>query len=200
MLQGQATTLKPAACRLCNHAHSLREGHKLIGGPAPSKAAVALAESVTVATGPMTREEAVALTERIRRTQDEWCRLVYEAHERQAWKAMGYRGWTEYVYAELPMSKSRAYQLLARAKIALAIGALEKSTPVDNITRGADTKLPTERQMRQLPAPARERIVQAASASTESARAQLAVEIAAAEDACAHLRRITRCEDCGRRL
>lgn len=161
--------MKHAVCRLCDHAHSSRESHVLIGGPVPSKSAVALAEPVTVATGPMSRHDAIALTEQIRRTADDWCRLVYEAHEREAWRAMGYKGWLEYVYAELPMSRSRAYQLLTRAKIALAIGAGKSSTMVE---------LPPERQTRAISGAGLARITKAATVNVEAGRNQLAVEIA----------------------
>ena len=180
-------------CRLCGYAHWSYQPHKLIGGPEPSKAVKALVkDTVTVATGPMTEADARELTERIRRTQDDWCRLVYEAHEREAWRAMGYKGWLEYVYAELPMGRSRAYQLLAHAKITLALGVGPNFHNVEL------SPAPPEAQTRSLSSPARRRILEAAKAGPQQAQQQLAAEIATEAEPCDHTR--VKCADCGAML
>lgn len=209
-----------AVCKLCDHAHSSREPHVLIGGPEPSKAVRELAamvastperatrgsiDSVTVATGPMSRHDAIVLTEQIRRTQNDWCRLVYEAHEREAWRAMGYPTWGAYVEAELPINRSRSYQLLKRARVALAAG-LDLSTTVD---------IPPERQIRAVSEEGRERITKAVAVSPEAGRNQLAVEVKralppkatkrtrdpATGAACAHEPlTVVICKNCGKRL
>ena len=173
-------------CRLCGHAHWSYQPHKLIGGPEPSKAVKALVkDTVTVATGPMTEAEAREITERIRRTQDDWCRLVYEAYERQAWKAMRYGSWVDYVADELPMSRSRSYQLLAHAKLTLALG-------IGNGVHNVDT--PTEGQTRILSGEARKRVTKAATIDADAGRNQLTHEVErAAETGCEHLFRCVRC-------
>lgn len=68
-------------------------------------------------------DEARALTERIRSTADALWALLLEAHERQAWKALGYGRWEDYVAAELDMSRSRSYQLLDQGRVVREIEA-----------------------------------------------------------------------------
>lgn len=71
--------------------------------------------------GPMSRAEAEALTERINHAASALWRLLYEAYEREAWKALGYGSWRAYATAELQISKSHAYRLLDQGRVITAI-------------------------------------------------------------------------------
>ena len=54
-------------------------------------------------------------------TAGELCLLLAEAHDREAWKALGYGSWREYATRELRVSQSRAYQILDHGRITLAL-------------------------------------------------------------------------------
>lgn len=86
-----------------------------------------------VSSGPMTKGEAKALTDRIRQAVDGIGTLVEQAHDRGAWKAMGYTKWQDYVKAEFGFTKQRSYQLLDQGKVtkAIAEAAGLESTDVD---------------------------------------------------------------------
>ena len=67
--------------------------------------------------------EAADLTQRIKTaTSDLWA-LLTEAHQRQAWVAMGYGTWAEYVRAEFDMTKRHANRLIAQGEVIRAIEA-----------------------------------------------------------------------------
>lgn len=66
-------------------------------------------------------DEAKALTERIRAAADQLWQLLLEAHERKAWKALGYASWSEYVSTEFDMSRRHAYRLLDQGRVIRAI-------------------------------------------------------------------------------
>jgi hypothetical protein len=74
--------------------------------------------------------QARTLTERIRQAAEHLYELLYEAHERKAWKALGYATFQAYVQAEFQMTRQRAYQLLDQAKVVREISAAA-TTPVD---------------------------------------------------------------------
>jgi len=78
-------------------------------------------KTTPAATGPMNKGEAKALTDRIRQAVDGLGTLVEQAHDRGAWKAMGYAKWEEYVKAEFGFTKQRSYQLLDQGKVTKAI-------------------------------------------------------------------------------
>lgn len=67
---------------------------------------------VEVRNGPLTEDEAKEITLRIRQQVSDLWQLVTEAHDRKAWKALGYPSWRRYVELELRMSESRSYQLI----------------------------------------------------------------------------------------
>lgn len=72
-------------------------------------------------------DEAREITDRIRNvTSDLWA-LLAEAHDRQAWRALGYESFKAYVHAEFAMSKRHAYRLLDQAAV---IGALTEAAGV----------------------------------------------------------------------
>lgn len=92
---------------------------------------------VNVQTGELiaecTPEEARALTDRIRSTTEQLWALLAEAHDRQAWAALGYDSFKGYVTAEFGMSKQRAYQLLDQARVIQALTEATGSTMVDPV-------------------------------------------------------------------
>lgn len=80
--------------------------------------------------------EARDLTDRIKAATESLWALLLEAHERQAWRALGYETWESYVRAEFDMSRQRAYQLLDQGAVTRAISAAV-STTVDITEREA---------------------------------------------------------------
>jgi len=82
---------------------------------------------------PCTADEARALTDRIKGTVTAAWVLLLEAYERNAWAALGYGRWEDYVAAEFHLSRSRSYQLLDLGRVAreLPAGSGSMSTKVD---------------------------------------------------------------------
>lgn len=77
--------------------------------------------------------EARALTDRIKGHADALWALLLEAHERRAWAALGYETWSDYVFRELNIQRSRSYQLIDQGRTIRAINAaVEVSTNVDD--------------------------------------------------------------------
>jgi hypothetical protein len=66
---------------------------------------------------PMNKEEASRLTERIKSSVEALWQLIVEAHDRQAWKALGYESWKGYVKAEFKMSARHSYRLLDQGRV-----------------------------------------------------------------------------------
>lgn len=91
------------------------------------------------AVGPMTRAEARTVTDRINTTAGQLCDLLVEAHERGAWRALGYATWGEYVGAEIRVTRQRSYQLLDQGRVMAAlreaVGGGQMSTSVDSDLR-----------------------------------------------------------------
>lgn len=87
----------------------------------------------------MTRDEARQLTDEIKGKTEELWSLVIVAHDRKAYRALGYATWPEYLAAEFEMSRSRSYQLLDQARVIKEIQAAtgEMSTKVDISEREA---------------------------------------------------------------
>jgi hypothetical protein len=89
---------------------------------------------------PLTAEEARSLTDRINAAAGALWRLLLEAHEREAWRALGYPSWREYAREEFTISQSRAYQLLDQGRVIAAIAdaaGVEISTMVEISERAA---------------------------------------------------------------
>lgn len=86
---------------------------------------------------PITVAQAKELTGRIKRSAEDVCRLLEEAHERKAWQPLGYKSWKAYVDSEFDMSKQRAYQLLNYATVRKALEVTTGSTTVDLSERQA---------------------------------------------------------------
>jgi len=87
----------------------------------------------TVAASVMNKGEAKAITDRIRQAVDGLGTLVEQAHDRGAWKALGYESWQSYVSTEFGFTKQRSYQLLDHGKTTrvIAEAAGMESTAVD---------------------------------------------------------------------
>ena len=79
---------------------------------------------------PMNKEEASRLTERIKTSVEALWQLIVEAHDRQAWKALGYESWKGYVKAEFRMSESRSYRLLDQGKVIKALEGASQNSPI----------------------------------------------------------------------
>jgi hypothetical protein len=91
---------------------------------------------MSTALAPLNRKSARALTDRINATAGDLCLLLLEAHDREAWKALGYGSWREYATAELRVSQSRAYQVLDHGRVTAALLSVitddsENSTSVE---------------------------------------------------------------------
>ena len=73
-----------------------------------------------------TPDEARALTSRIQATHGQLWSLIAEAHDREAWRALGYGSFSAYVDGELEVGRSRAYQLIDEARV---VGAIVAAAP-----------------------------------------------------------------------
>lgn len=83
-------------------------------------------------------DEARRLTDEIRGAAERVWSLLLEAHDRQAWSALGYSTWADYVQAEFDMSRSRSYQMLDQGRVIRAIEEVTGvSTKVDISEREA---------------------------------------------------------------
>lgn len=77
--------------------------------------------------------EARDLTDRIKATAEQLWTLLLEAHDRQAWHALGYGTWSAYIDAEFDMGRAHAYRLLDQARVIRALEAVvspDGDTPV----------------------------------------------------------------------
>lgn len=66
---------------------------------------------------PLTKAAARKLTDRIAMATGLLWQMVAEAHEREAWRALGYDSWQAYVDAEFQISRSQAFRLLTQARV-----------------------------------------------------------------------------------
>lgn len=71
----------------------------------------------------LTKPEAVALTAKIQGYFGATCLLVKEAHDKQAWRAMGYGSWAAYCKAEFDYSRSYSYRLIGHVNRILELSA-----------------------------------------------------------------------------
>jgi hypothetical protein len=65
----------------------------------------------------MNEQEARDITESIQSTAVATCVLLQRAHDQQAWKALGYKTWAEYIDNEFKFSRARSYQLLSQGSV-----------------------------------------------------------------------------------
>jgi hypothetical protein len=87
---------------------------------------------------PMTRPEAVTITNRIKRTADELWSLLSTAHARRAWEPLGYGSWHEFVGTEFSMSRGRSYQLLNQAMVIRQIEVAIAEQRGDSVSTSVD--------------------------------------------------------------
>jgi hypothetical protein len=76
----------------------------------------------------LSESDAEDLTERINTASDQLCWLVYEAHGRKVWKALGHKSFKDWAIKRLVMSEVQAHRLLNQAK---AILDLEEAAGLD---------------------------------------------------------------------
>lgn len=86
---------------------------------------------LTATSKPLTRPEAEALTVEIRANANRLWMLVAIAHDRKAWRALGYDSWKHYVATELQISEQRSFQLVDTGKVMLAIAEASGVDPAD---------------------------------------------------------------------
>lgn len=65
----------------------------------------------------MSESEARQLTSSIQSTAIATCVLLQRAHDRQAYKSLGYKTWSEYIDKEFKFSRARSYQLLSQGNV-----------------------------------------------------------------------------------
>lgn len=86
----------------------------------------------------LTTDEAYELTARIRGALDHSWRLITEARDRGAWRALGYVDWPSYLQAEFGMTDRNGRYLLNQGRVILAIeGATGSAFPVHVSAREA---------------------------------------------------------------
>jgi hypothetical protein len=66
---------------------------------------------------PISAGQARTLTEQIKVEMHRVCVLLLEAHDRRAWKVLGYSTWESYVRSEFGLSRSRSYELLDQGRV-----------------------------------------------------------------------------------
>lgn len=77
-----------------------------------------MADAVVV----LSETAARALTERIKRAGDEFGAMLVEAHDGEAWRALGYPSWRAYVEAEFEFTRQHSYRLLTQARVSQIVG------------------------------------------------------------------------------
>lgn len=127
---------------------------------------------------PLDAVGAAALTARIRTAVDNVWRLLHEAYEGEAWRALGYSSFRAYVTVEFDMSKSQAYRLLAKAEVVRALSAshagdtaVEDAVAAEVPSRRAPAVREAMPQARRTAGAARRRAAGKGAAPAESAAA-----------------------------
>lgn len=86
-----------------------------MAAPGPAQSAENVRPAVLDSVG------ARALTERIRQAAGELWSLLAEAHDREAWRALGYASFKAYVEGEFSMHRVTAYRLIDQARVVAAL-------------------------------------------------------------------------------
>lgn len=88
--------------------------------------------------------------------------LLLEAHDRHAWRVLGYDSWGEYVRTEFDMSRSRSYQLLDQARVTRALMRAAEMMPLssalDTATSDSSSLVVSSRQARAIKPKLREAV------------------------------------------
>lgn len=74
-------------------------------------------------TSPLTKAAARKLTDRIAMATGMLWQMIAEAHDREAWRALGYDTWAAYVAVEFEISRGHAFRLLDQARVTAALEA-----------------------------------------------------------------------------
>lgn len=82
----------------------------------------------------LTKVEAMEVTAKIQAYAGVAWILLYEAHRRQAHKALGYATWAEYVETEFDMSRGYSYRLISQARVVIEISEAAGVSPMGDIT------------------------------------------------------------------
>ncbi len=128
----------------------------------------------------LTKDEAEQLTAKIKSYAGVICQLVKEAHDKQAWRAMGYGTWAAYCKAEFDYSRSYSYRLIGHVnkllELSAAAGIDEEVSPMgDTLTERATRDL----DMDQVTEAVREAVRAIPADADVSTRADLVNEIIA---------------------
>lgn len=65
--------------------------------------------------------QARKLTDRIKQALDNLAPLIAEAHDSEAWRALGYKSWAEYVEREFDFSNQQSYHLIDQGRAMAAL-------------------------------------------------------------------------------
>lgn len=112
----------------------------------------------------MTEDEARIITADIKAWAGTLWQKLKQAYDGQAWRALGYGSWRDYIDTEFDMGKSQAYRLLTHANAVYEIAEAAGLDP-DELSPAGDTL--TERVTRDLDVEAVVEAVRAAMASIE---------------------------------
>jgi hypothetical protein len=86
-------------------------------------------------------DDARELTRRIKQASGAVSPLLLEAHDRKAWRALGYGTWELYVRHEFGMSRSRSYELLDHARVLRTLRAATGRSGIPDISPYAASQL-----------------------------------------------------------
>lgn len=81
--------------------------------------------------------EARDLTKQIKTSVEKTWRLIKNAHDWQAWAALGYATWEDYVRLEFDRGRQWSYRLLDQGRVILAIEEAAGVSPDGDITEAA---------------------------------------------------------------
>jgi hypothetical protein len=96
---------------------------------------------VEATSAPLTKAEALSLTEKVKRNMHQVSVLLLEAHRRQVWKPLSYPSWEQYVRKEFGISRSRSYELLDHGVVVTAVMRTANLTAYPNISAHAAQKI-----------------------------------------------------------
>ncbi len=113
--------------------------------------------------------EARELTRRIKEATTNLYDMLREAHDRRAWKAMGYDTWREYIEAEFDFGVQYAYRLVSQSRVIRSLGEA-----------ASDSKQAlTERRQLATPVNITESAARRIAPHLEEAKAQIRTEVEA---------------------
>jgi hypothetical protein len=69
----------------------------------------------------MDRDEAERITQSIIESGEQLAERLAEAHEREAWRALGYKSWSAYVDSRFTFTRQHSYKLIAQGSVNKAL-------------------------------------------------------------------------------